>query len=324
MPFDNFRQHIPDPAKQLLGSESKVCIIQGSSVYGLLSDTPIIIMGCNTRIRHVIPGIMRAAEELDAIVAFELTATEGGLDGGYTGQTPNQFVKNLIEYAEICRFSKPFIVHADHVTIKNSSDLELDSALKLIQAQLAAGYTSFAIDASFCPISENVRILSQLVPILKDHNVGLEVELGEVTPVGRESSLTTIEDAEEFLSGLASNNITPHLLAIDNGSKSGNYLDGQLVNIDLQRTGEIFETAKRFGVSGLVQHGITGTPLRIVGRLADYGIRKGNIDTPAVKIMEVNVNELVIKARPGRSIFDSTMVSPPTIKARAGIIHNTG
>jgi fructose-bisphosphate aldolase, class II len=279
MPFDNFRQFIPAPVKNLLGSESRACIISGSSVYGLLSDAPFIIMGCNTRIRHVVPGIMRAAEELDALVAFELTATEGGLDGGYTGQTPDQFVRSLVEYAEICRFSKPFIIHADHITIKNSSDQELDAARKLIEAQLAAGYSSFALDASFCPIPENIRILAQLVPMLRNHDVGLEVELGEVTPVGRESSLTTIEDAEEFLSGLAAHDITPHLLAIDNGSKSGNYLDGQLVNIDLQRTGEIFETARKFGVSGLVQHGITGTPLRIVGRLADYGIRKGNIGT---------------------------------------------
>jgi fructose-bisphosphate aldolase, class II len=279
MSFDNFRQHIPDTVKNLLGSESRVCIINGSSVYGLMPETPFIIMGCNTRIKHVVPGIMRAAEELDAIVAFELTATEGGLDGGYTGQTPGQFVKSLVEYAEICHFSKPFIIHADHITIKDSSDHELDAAKELIQVQLAAGYSSFALDASFSPISENVRILSELVPMLQTHHVGLEVELGEVTPVGRDSSLTTIEDAEEFLSGLATNNISPHLLAIDNGSKSGNYLDGQFVNIDLQRTGEIFETAKKFGVSGLVQHGITGTPLRKVGRLADYGIRKGNIGT---------------------------------------------
>jgi fructose-bisphosphate aldolase, class II len=279
MPTEKFRQHIPETVKNLLGSESKVCIINGSSVYGLLPETPFIIMGCNARIRHVVPGIMRAAEELDAIVAFELTATEGGLDGGYTGQTPSQFVKSLVEYAEICRFSKPFIIHADHITIKDSSAHELDAARELIQVQLDAGYSSFALDASFSPISENVRILSKLVPMLQTQNVGLEVELGEVTPVGRDSSLTTIEDAEEFLSGLATNNINPHLLAIDNGSKSGNYLDGQFVNIDLQRTGEIFETAKKFGVSGLVQHGITGTPLRIVGRLADYGIRKGNIGT---------------------------------------------
>lgn len=279
MPLEKFREYIPEPVKNLLDPGSKVCIINGSSVYGLLPETPFIIMGCNTRIRHVVPGIMRAAEELDAIVAFELSATEGGLDGGYTGQTPDQFVKSLIEYAEVCRFSKPFIIHADHITIKKDLIPEIDAAKKLIAAQLAAGYSSFALDASFSPIAENISILSKLVPMFRDHNVGLELELGEVPTVGRESTLTTIDDAEEFLSGLAAHNITPHLLAIDNGSKSGNYLDGQLVNIDLQRTGEIFETAKRFGVSGLVQHGITGTPLRIVGRLSDYGIRKGNIGT---------------------------------------------
>ena len=33
------------------------------------------------------------------------------------------------------------------------------------------------------------------------------------------------------------------------------------------------------------------------------GIKKGNIETPAVKMTEVNVNELLIKASPGRLIF---------------------
>ncbi|MBW2091301.1 MAG: fructose-bisphosphate aldolase, partial [Deltaproteobacteria bacterium] len=29
----------------------------------------------------------------------------------------------------------------------------------------------------------------------------------------------------------------------------------------------------------IAQHGITGTPLHLVGRFADYGIRKGNVGT---------------------------------------------
>jgi len=69
------------------------------------------------------------------------------------------------------------------------------------------------------------------------------------------------------------------LLSIDNGSKSGNYLDGQKINIDLAGTMDIYLAAQAVGVAGLVQHGITGTPLHIVGKLADYGIRKGNIGT---------------------------------------------
>lgn len=279
MPFNKLRDQISPRVQKLFGSDCKVCMLDGSTVYRHIADIPSIIMACNPRIKHVVPGIMRAAEELDAIIAFELTATEGGIDGGYTGQTPQQFVTTVVEYAQSCKFTRPFIIHADHITIKNCSVEEITSARNLIEAQLAAGYTSFALDASFNPVNENIRIIAELVQPLLAEGVGLEVEIGEVTPVGRESNLTTIGDVEEFLGGLAELNINPHLLAIDNGSKSGNYLDGQLVNIDLARTGEIFTAARKFGVCGLVQHGITGTPLRIVGKLADYGIRKGNIGT---------------------------------------------
>lgn len=279
MPHKQLLNYISPHVKNMLGSDSRVCMLDGSTVYRHIAESPFIIMACNTRIKHVIPGIMRAAEELDAVIAFELTATEGGLDGGYTGQTPQQFVRTVLQYAETCCFTRPFLIHADHITIKNSSPGEIEAARSLIQAQLAAGYRSFALDASFNPVDENIRIVSELAQPLIDEGVGLEVEIGEVTPVGRESNLTTVEDVEEFLGGLADLNIKPHLLAIDNGSKSGNYLDGQLVNIDLARTGEIFAAARKFGVSGLVQHGITGTPLRIVGKLAEYGIRKGNIGT---------------------------------------------
>ncbi len=274
-----FKKHIPERILKTIGSDSKVCIVNGKIIYRHLRNLPFIIMACNPRIPHVIPGIMRAAEELDAIIAFELTATEGGLDGGYTGQTPARFVATLIDYAEKTRFTKPFIIHADHITVKNSSDTEIDAARNLIAAQLDAGYTSFAIDASFNPLPENIHIVTELVRPLLDQGLGLEVELGEAPPVEGESNLTSIADVEEFLTALSSSLINPDLLAIDNGSKSGNYLEGQLIRIDLERTGQIFEATKRFGLSGIVQHGITGTPLRIVGKLAEYGIRKGNIGT---------------------------------------------
>ena len=152
-------------------------------------------------------------------------------------------------------------------------------AAELLGNQIETGFTSFALDASFNPVADNVSIICSLAqPVIKE-GYGLEVELGEVKPVGSDSSLTTIEETEAFLSGLAGQGISPDLLAIDNGSKSGNYLEGEMVRIDLERTREIFRSAQSFGLAGLVQHGITGTPLRIVGKLAEYGIRKGNIGT---------------------------------------------
>jgi fructose-bisphosphate aldolase class II len=270
---------VPPVVRAKIGSESSVCPVSGRDVFYGLQDERTIVLGCNPRIPHVIPGIMRAAEELDAVVAFELTRTEGGIDGGYTGQTPEMFSATLLAHAEQSRFTKPFLIHADHVTILNTSEEELEQARNLVSAQIAAGFTSFALDASFNPLSDNINILEQLASPIQDQGYGLEVELGEVKSVGSESSLTEVAESRLFLESLASRGVHPQLLAIDNGSKSGNYLDGQAVSIDLERTGEIFKVAREFGLAGLVQHGITGTPLRIVGRLADFGIRKGNIGT---------------------------------------------
>jgi fructose-bisphosphate aldolase class II len=270
---------VPERIRSLLGSESTICLLNGKDVFSTLRDDNLIVMACNPRIRHAIPGIMKAAEELDAVVAFELTRTEGGLDGGYTGQTPREFFSSIIEYAQQCNFTMPFIIHGDHITIRDTSAEELASAAELLRNQIETGFTSFALDASFNPGADNVGIICSLAQPVITEGFGLEVELGEVKPVGNDSSLTTIEETEFFLSGLAGHGITPDLLAIDNGSKSGNYLEGEMVKIDLERTREIFRTAASFGLAGLVQHGITGTPLRIVGKLAEYGIRKGNIGT---------------------------------------------
>ena len=272
-------ERVPDRIRNMLGSKSGICLLNGKDVFTSLRQENMIVMACNARIKHVIPGIMRAAEELDAVVAFELTQTEGGLDGGYTNQTPKIFFDTIIDYADRYKFTMPFIVHGDHITIRDTSTEELIKAEGLLKNQTDVGFTSFAIDASFNPIADNIRIVSALAQTVVKEGYGLEVELGEVKPVGSESNLTTLAETKTFLSGLAAHGIHPDLLAIDNGSKSGNYLEGEMVRIDLERTKDIFQAARAFELAGLVQHGITGTPLRIVGKLAEYGIRKGNIGT---------------------------------------------
>lgn len=270
---------VPDHIRSKLGKKSAICLLSGRDVFSALKDENLIIMACNPRIRHAIPGIMKAAEELDAVVAFELTRTEGGLDGGYTGQTPEMFFRTVIEYAERCGFSRPFFIHADHITVRTAGAEELEEARLLIAAQIEAGYTSFALDASFTPLQEHIEIVAKLAGPILQMGYGLELELGETVHPPCRSSLTTASEAKEFLSGVSSRGILPHLLAINNGSKRGNYLDGEVVRIDLARTRRIHQIAASFGLSGLVQHGITGTPLHLVGKLADFGIRKGNIGT---------------------------------------------
>lgn len=268
----------PDHIKEKLGSQSKVCLLNSHHIFSVLREERVIVMACNARIRHVIPGIMRAAEELDAVVAFELAKSEGGVDGGYTGQTPEIFFETIVGYAEKIGFSRPFFIHADHITVKDSSGQAFDSAKELIQAELEAGYTSFAIDASFNELPDNTEITTKLAQPIVEQGLGLEVEVGEIKYAGMEAQITTVEEATAFVSGLAEGGVHPDLLAVNNGSKHGNYLEGEKIFIDLDRTNEIYDAIKDRGVC-IAQHGITGTPLHLVGKFADYGIRKGNVGT---------------------------------------------
>jgi fructose-bisphosphate aldolase class II len=268
----------PDYIKSKLGAKSKACLLNSHDIFKSIKDEKVIVMACNTRIKHVIPGIMRAAEKLDSIVAFELAKSEGNLDGGYTGMTPEIFFDTVVGYAEKTGFSKPFFIHGDHITTKNTSKDEIDSSKKLIDAELKAGYTSFAIDSSFNELEDNIWITSELAKPIVESGLGLEVEVGEVKSAGQEAVITTVDEATTFINGLLKNKVKPDLLAINNGSKHGNYLEGEKVFIDLDRTKEIYEAIKDNGAC-IAQHGITGTPLHLVGKFADCGIRKGNVGT---------------------------------------------
>lgn len=268
----------PQRIIERLGEKSQICLLSSRDIFRVLIDQPIIIMACNTRIKHVIPGIMKAAQELDAVVAFELAKSEGDVDGGYTGQDPETYFKTVAEYADGFGFDRPFFIHGDHITVKDTSEAAVESARRLVQAEMEAGYTSFAIDASFNELDDNIHITQALARPIQEACYGLEVEVGEIKSAGMEAEITTVEEADQFIRGLRDEGILPSLLAINNGSKHGNYLEGEEVHIDLERTKEIHGAIMPFGVA-IAQHGITGTPLNLVGQFADCGIRKGNVGT---------------------------------------------
>ncbi len=268
----------PKNATDVMGTANEVCLLNLRDILKVLKDSPIILMACNIRIKHVVPGIMRAAEELDAILGFEVARSECNLTGGYTGQTPATFFNMLVDYAKATNFTRPFFIHGDHITVKGTTDEDINSAREIIDAEIKAGFTSFAIDASFNQIPDNVRITTELAKPINDLDICLEVEVGEVKSTGTDAEISTVKDATSFISGLKANGVRADLLAINNGSKHGNYLAGEEVHIDLQRTLDIYNSIKEDGLV-IAQHGITGTPLNIVGKFADYGIRKGNVGT---------------------------------------------
>jgi hypothetical protein len=67
---------MPANARKKLGNTSKLNVLSSHDVFRTLKEDKVIIMACNTRIKHVIPGIMRAAQDLDAVVCYELAKSE--------------------------------------------------------------------------------------------------------------------------------------------------------------------------------------------------------------------------------------------------------
>lgn len=269
---------MPANARKKLGSSTKLKVLSSHDVFRVLKDEKVIIMACNTRIKHVIPGIMRAAQDLDAVVCYELAKSESNLKGGYTGMTPAQYADIVFDYAERVGLTKPFFIHGDHVTTKSPDPAVVAESRDLIKAQLDAGYTSVAVDASFNETADNIKISAELGRMVIDAGAGLEAEVGEIKSTKEGGEITTVEEAVEFIDGMEKAGVHADLLAINNGSKHGNYKPGEEVHIDLKRTGDIYNAIKKWGVC-IAQHGITGTPINLVGQFADYGIRKGNVGT---------------------------------------------
>ncbi len=273
--------------------------IAGNKLFGALYNTEGLIMAANTRIVHgIAKGIFRAAKDLRAAVIFELAKSECDLKGGYTGLTPQEFSNAVCEIANDVGFGT-WALHADHITVKKGTEEELKGVKELIEAQIAAGYTSFAIDASFlfdlsgkttlAELQRNIDVTTELANFIKEkmagREFGLEVEVGEIGKKDKDGLvLTSVDEATTYITELHKRDIYPQVLAIANGSTHGNIYDAQgnlieQVSINIERTVEIAKAIEPLNVR-IAQHGITGTPLKFISTKFPKGlILKGNVGT---------------------------------------------
>jgi fructose-bisphosphate aldolase class II len=274
--------------------------IPGSTILRGISGKKTIIMAANIRIATVAQGIFRAAKDTDSALFMELARSECDLNGGYTGFTPKAFSEKMNEAAEAARFDI-WALHADHISVKTDSPLEIEETKQLIEAQVAAGYTSFAIDASHLfnfegknvreELEKNILATTDLALYIKNRmkekEFGLEVEVGEI---GRKDGngliLTKPEEAVEFIKALQENGVYPHALAIANGSTHGHVYDekGNVIeqlSIDIPQTRAIAKALRDNHLYvGIAQHGITGTPRDLINQHFPKGdIIKGNVGT---------------------------------------------
>lgn len=274
--------------------------IPGSAILGGVSGKKVIVMAANVRIATVARGIFKAAKDTDSAVFMELARSECDLKGGYTGMTPHDFSGKMRDAAQEVQFDT-WALHADHITIKTGDATEIEQTKQLIDAQVQAGYTSFAIDASHLFNFEGKTVREELEPnILATTELarfittkmnkkpfGLEVEVGEI---GRKDShglvLTRPEEAVAFIKALNENEVYPQVLAIANGSTHGHTYDSngnviEQLSIDIPQTKLIAKALRDNKLKvGIAQHGITGTPRDLINLHFPKGdIIKGNVGT---------------------------------------------
>ena len=274
--------------------------IPGSTILGGISGKKTIIMAANIRIATVAQGIFKAAKDTDSAVFMELARSECDLNGGYTGFTPKTFSEQMNKAAKAEQFDI-WALHADHISIKTGNPSEIDGTKQLIDAQIAAGYTSFAIDASHLfnfegknvreELKKNIIATTDLALYIKSQmkgkEFGLEVEVGEIgRKDGQGLILTKPEEAVEFIKALQENGVFPQVLAIANGSTHGHVYDesGNVVeqlSIDIPQTKAVAKALRDNNLHvGIAQHGITGTPRDLINQHFPKGdIIKGNVGT---------------------------------------------
>ena len=274
--------------------------IPGSAIFQGVSGHKTIVMAANTRVATVAKGIFQAAKDTGSAVFMELARSECDLKGGYTGLTPQNFSDRVNKAAAEVQFDI-WALHADHITIKKGDATEIEQTKQLIDAQIQAGYTSFAIDASHLfnfegkttrdELELNIQATTELAQFIKNRmnkkEFGLEVEVGEI---GRKDTeglvLTKPEEAVEFIKALNENNVHPQVIVIANGSTHGHTYDanGNVIaqlSIDIPQTKAIAKALRDNKLHvGIAQHGITGTPRELINLHFPKGdIIKGNVGT---------------------------------------------
>ena len=241
--------------------------VSGADMFNALRDRGCIIMAANLRItKGTGRGIFRAAKDTDSALIVELARSECNLEGGYTGHTPATYSKACHEIAQEVGFDI-WALHADHIQIRKGTSEEIEEVKKLISAQIEAGYTSFAIDASYLfnfdgktpeeELARNIEVTTEVAKFIEEKfghkDFGLEVEVGEI---GKKDAggmvLTTPEEATAYIKSLKNNGIEPDVIAIANGSTHGNIFDehGRLVeqvSIDIELTKRVAAALREQG-----------------------------------------------------------------------------
>jgi tagatose 1,6-diphosphate aldolase GatY/KbaY len=160
------------------------------------------------------------------------------------------------------RFEVRAALHLDH-----------GNSLEMVEACLAAGFTSVMLDYSTRPFQENAEAMRRVVAMARPLNVTVEGELGVIGQVDQVSvegaGASTLTDPEVAASFVKRTGIDA--LAVSVGNAHGMYTS--LPHLDFDRLAKIHAAVP----VPLVLHGGSGTPGGDLQRATSLGIAKVNV-----------------------------------------------
>ena len=215
------------------------------------------------RYTPLIRAILRAAEATDSPVIVQISQIELKWHQLSVDEFARQF---RLQFEEL-QTTVPVGLHLDHT-----------SDFALIQAAVAAGFTSVMLDASALPLEENIAETRRVVAFAHAHAVSVEAELGRIGSADRVETETDQElftDPQEAAFFVEQTGIDA--LAVSVGTAHGVYRVRQ-PRIDIER----LKAIRALTPVLLVLHGGSGTPLEMIRnaiQLPGGGVSKVNIAT---------------------------------------------
>ena len=165
-------------------------------------------------------------------------------------------------------FDVPAALHLDH-----------GDSVELVEACLAANYTSVMLDYSTKPFEENTSALERVVCLAKEKGATVEGEIGAVGRVddisgegGKTSTLTDPHEAHAFVKRTGID-----MVAVAIGNAHGNYPTRPQLDF------ELLATLRDMVAIPLVLHGGSGTPAEDLKKAINLGIAKINVASELVR-----------------------------------------
>jgi ketose-bisphosphate aldolase len=183
------------------------------------------------------------------------------------GILPAEFADEFYKQIRDLNIRVPVVLHLDHT-----------KEMAVIEAAIAAGFTSVMIDASEKPLDENIAISREVAEYAHARGVSVEAELGMI---GTTDFIETEHDEELYTNPDEAKRFVDETgvdaLAVSVGTAHGVYLVRQ-PKVDYDRLTAI----RRLTPVHLVLHGGSGVPAEMMAKaitLTGGGVSKVNIAT---------------------------------------------